>query len=72
MPNFYSTESKIICVDKFAIAATTYSPTTDVKGAILIGPATGIQRQFYASFASFLAEKGYGVITFDNRGIGGS
>ena len=72
MPNFYSTESKIICVDKFAIAATTYSPTTDVKGAILIGPATGIQRQFYANFAAFLAEHGYGVITFDNRGIGGS
>jgi len=72
MPNFLSTESKIICVDQFAIAATTYTPTTEIKGAILIGPATGIKRQFYASFASFLAEKGYGVITFDNRGIGGS
>lgn len=72
MSNFYSTESKIVCVDRFAIAATTYAPKKDVKGAILIGPATGIKRQFYASFASFFAEKGYGVITFDNRGIGGS
>ncbi|TWX64772.1 alpha/beta hydrolase [Colwellia demingiae] len=72
MPDFYATESKITCADKFAIAATTYTPKKALKGAILIGPATGIKRQFYASFSSFLAEKGYGVVTFDNRGIGGS
>ena len=72
MSNFYATELQIICLDQVAIAATTYSPMKDVKGAILIGPATGIKRQFYANFASFLAEKGYGVITFDNRGIGDS
>jgi predicted alpha/beta hydrolase len=72
MANFYSTDVKITCVDQFAIAATIYSPKKSLKGAILIGPATGIQRQFYASFAAFLAEHGYGVITFDNRGIGGS
>lgn len=72
MANFYSTEVEIICVDQYAIAATIYSPKKSLKGAILIGPATGIQRQFYASFAAFLAEHGYGVITFDNRGIGGS
>ncbi len=72
MANFYSTDVKITCVDQFAIAATIYSPKKSLKGAILIGPATGIQRQFYANFAAFLAEHGYGVITFDNRGIGGS
>ena len=44
----------------------------EVKGAILIGPATGIKRQFYAGIARYLAENGYGVITFDNRGIGES
>jgi predicted alpha/beta hydrolase len=70
MPNFYSTESKIMCVDRFAIAATTYSPNKDVKGAILIGPATGIKRQFYANFAYFIAEDGYSVTSFDNRSIG--
>jgi len=72
MSDFYTTESKVICVDQFAIAATTYFPKQDLKGAILIGPATGIKRQVYASFAAFIAEKGYGVITFDNRGIGDS
>ncbi|MGB2742019.1 MAG: alpha/beta fold hydrolase [Cognaticolwellia sp.] len=72
MTNVYITESKIICADKFTLAATIYSPKKSLKGAVLIGPATGIKRQFYANFATFLAEAGYGVITFDNRGIGES
>jgi len=72
MTNFVSREISVICADQYPLAATTYSPKQDVKGAILIGPATGIKRQFYASFARYLAEHGYGVITFDNRGIGES
>lgn len=72
MSNRNHTESKIICEDHVAITATTYAPIDDIKGAIIIGPATGIKRQVYANFASFLAENGYGVITFDNRGIGDS
>jgi len=38
----------------------------------MIAPATGIKRQFYFSFAQFLSENGYAVLTFDNRSIGGS
>ena len=38
----------------------------------MIAPATGIKRTFYNSFASHLAENGYGVICFENRGIGES
>ena len=38
----------------------------------MIAPATGIKRQFYHSFATFLAEQGFGVITYDNEGIGQS
>ena len=72
MANYYLTETKITCVDQYTIAATIYTPKKKLKGAVLIGPATGIQRPFYASFAAFLAEKGYGVFTFDNRGIGDS
>lgn len=72
MANFHLTETKITCVDQYTIAATIYTPKKKLKGAVLIGPATGIQRPFYASFAAFLAEKGYGVFTFDNRGIGDS
>lgn len=53
------------------LAATIYVPQ-QLIGAVLIGPATGIKRQFYDNFAKYLAEQGYGVLTFDNEGIGGS
>ena len=55
-----------------ALAATVYRPNDEVKLAVMIAPATGIKRQFYHNFARFLAEHGFGVITFDNEGIGES
>ncbi|MFD2165392.1 alpha/beta fold hydrolase [Thalassotalea euphylliae] len=63
---------QITCEDQYVLAATCYQPKAALKGAVLIGPATGIKRQFYANFAQFLAEQGYGVLTYDNRGIAGS
>ena len=47
------------------LAATVYRPKDAVKKAIMIGPATGIKRRFYQSFATYLAENGFGVVTFD-------
>jgi len=38
----------------------------------MIGPATGIKRTFYDSFARFLAAHGYGVLCYEHRGIGHS
>ena len=55
-----------------ALAATVYRPKQAVKTAVMIAPATGIKRQFYHNFANFLAEHGFGVLTFDNEGIGES
>jgi predicted alpha/beta hydrolase len=63
--------TKINCEDGFELTVTIYFPKT-YKAAVIIAPATGIKRTFYNSFASFLAENGYGVICFDNRGIGDS
>ena len=54
------------------LAATVYRPSDVVKTAIMIAPATGIKRQFYHNFATYLAEHGFGVLTFDNEGIGES
>ena len=54
------------------LAATVYRPSDAVKTAIMIAPATGIKRQFYHNFATYLAEHGFGVLTFDNEGIGES
>ncbi|WP_333614921.1 alpha/beta hydrolase family protein [Psychrobacter sp.] len=55
-----------------ALAATVYRPKDEVKAAVMIAPATGIKRQFYHNFATYLAASGFGVITFDNEGIGES
>lgn len=65
------TEIKIPCADGFELTGTLYEPE-QVKAVVMIGPATGIKRRFYNSFAAHLAENGYVVITFDNRGIGDS
>lgn len=55
-----------------ALAATVYRPKNEVKAAVMMAPATGIKRQFYHNFAAYLAEQGFGVLTFDNEGIGES
>lgn len=71
--NLQNVKQKTIkCSDSVELVATIYEPTITVKGAVMMAPATGIKRQFYANFAHYLANNGYGVITFDNRGIGGS
>jgi predicted alpha/beta hydrolase len=62
---------QIYCSDHTAIAGNLYK-TNFIKGAVIICPATGIKRGFYHHFAVFLAEHGYGVITYDNQGIGDS
>lgn len=65
------TEMNIKCTDNFLLSAMLYKPE-NIKAAVLIAPATGIKKRFYNAFATFLAENGYGVICFENRGIGGS
>lgn len=59
--------------DGFPLAATIYGPMTlrSLKVAI-ITPAMGVRRERYAAFARFLANRGWSVVTFDYRGIGGS
>lgn len=64
----------ITCKDGYILAGNVYAPAVQsaVKAGVMISPATGIKKEFYNSFATHLAEQGYGVITFDNRGIGES
>lgn len=69
MVNF--SEIKIKCADGFDLTGTLFEPS-ELKSAVMIAPATGIKKTFYRKFAEFLAENGYGAITFDNRGIGDS
>jgi len=64
-------EIQIRCSDDVILSAVCYQPS-QLKAAVFIGPATGIKKTFYNSFALYLAENGYGVICYDNRGVGSS
>lgn len=68
------TTIKVTCQDGYQLVGSLFTPQgpSKLKAGIMIAPATGIKRQFYASFAQHLSEQGYGVLTFDNRGIGQS
>ena len=72
MSDCLSENVAVVCADGYALVGTKYQAERELKGAVLIGPATGIKRQFYSRFAHYLAENGYGVLTYDNRGIGAS
>ncbi|WP_435579084.1 alpha/beta hydrolase family protein [Gilvibacter sp.] len=61
----------IRCDDNFELSGMLYT-SDEVKAAVMIAPATGIKKEFYASFATHLAKNGFATLTFDNRGIGGS
>ena len=58
------------CEDGTVLAGSFYRPgKAKSLGAVMLGPATGIRRQFYHHFAHFLAAAGFAVLTYDNRGI---
>lgn len=68
----YKKDHPITCTDGFTLSASLYHPSAPLKAAIMIAPATGIKKTFYHGLATYLAENGYGVICFENRGIGQS
>jgi predicted alpha/beta hydrolase len=58
--------------DGVRLAATLFEPVTPNGAALLLNGGTGIVRQFYGAFAAYLAQRGFAVLTYDYRGIGGS
>lgn len=61
------------CKDGYRLAAHFYpAQSKQLANPVLICPATGITKNFYHSFASWLSEQGYDVLSFDFRGIGDS
>jgi len=59
----------IITRDKTMLAATLYRPKDHNHHTVLISGAMGMPQRFYRHYATFLAEKGCVVLTFDFRGI---
>lgn len=62
----------ITCADGQQLAATQYESMSEPQAAVMVAPATAILRRYYRDFATWLASRGYVVVTFDNRGLGGS
>ncbi len=64
-------ELMLPATDSYRLRATIWEGADDAP-TVIIAPATGVQRGYYRSFAQFLADAGFQVVTFDARGIGES
>lgn len=62
-------ELTIPAADGYVLAATTFPAG---PRWVVIGSATAVPRRFYRHIATFLQSRGFSVLTFDYRGIGGS
>ena len=58
--------------DGTSLAGMLFRPDGGPHTALLINSGTGIPQRFYARFARHAAARGFVVLTFDYRGIGGS
>ncbi|WP_161776190.1 alpha/beta hydrolase family protein [Polycyclovorans algicola] len=58
--------------DGEVLQATLFESPTQSRSPVLIASALGTTQHFYAPFASWMAERGHTVMTFDLRGIGAS
>lgn len=62
----------ILTEDDFYLAARRFAAQGAPRGVVLLAAAMGVRQDFYFPFARFLAERGFAVLTFDYRGMGGS
>ena len=56
--------------DGTALQAQLFEPVGLARGPVLVAGGLGISQRFYAPFATWLAARGYRVMTFDLRGMG--
>lgn len=58
--------------DGFSLGATVFDGGDRARPWITISSAVGTPHRFYRRFARYLAQRGYGVVCYDYRGIGAS
>jgi predicted alpha/beta hydrolase len=58
--------------DSTALQGVLYRPPGRSRHAVLIAGGLGIPQRYYAPFATWLAQRGHLVLTFDLRGMGAS
>jgi predicted alpha/beta hydrolase len=62
----------IAASDGYRLSALFDTPSYKKTGTVILSSATGVKKEFYINFASFLVGQGYAVLLYDYRGIGGS
>jgi predicted alpha/beta hydrolase len=62
----------ITAADGYPLSVLYLTPVEETDNTIILSSATGVKKEFYINFAQFLTRKGYNVLLFDYRGIGGS
>lgn len=70
--HFVMAKINIIAGDGYCLGGRTFEPRGAHRGAVLVVPAMAVGQDFYAAFATWLANRGWQVLTFDFRGIGAS
>jgi len=62
----------VLADDGRELSATRFEPVGpgEARGAVLLVPAMATPARFYAAFATWLADSGFHVLTFDYRGTG--
>lgn len=63
---------KITASDGYQLSVKCFLPKDPNGDVVLINSATGVRQQYYGEFASYLADRGFRVYTYDYRGIGES
>ena len=65
---------EIMASDGFALSASRFDAVPSQRQArtVVINAALGVPRQYYRTFAEYLADQGFDVITYDVRGNGQS
>ena len=58
--------------DGFNLSVKIFEPQNSAGKLLLINSATGVKQQVYFSFAKYMSQNGFTVITYDYSGIGES
>jgi predicted alpha/beta hydrolase len=65
-------QQRSLSVDNATLAVRVFEPAGEVRASVVIGGAMGVPQSYYAAYATWLAQEGYRVWTFDYRGHGDS
>lgn len=62
----------LVAQDGRHLAACWHEPDAPARAVAVISSAAGVPRGYYRAFAGWLSARGYAVLSYDYRGIGGS